>query len=127
VRRLTVVLPLVLALALVFYRGHLIPSIHLAPHTYTASEAAGKIGQYATVHGKVAEVSISQGGTIFLDFGANYPAQNFTAVIPSREVSRMIALDGYKGKSVAVTGRLDLYRGKPEIVVHSANQLKILN
>jgi len=121
------VLPLVLAVSLILFRGHLLPLIHVSPHTYSAAEAANEIGKYATVSGKVAEISISQKGTIFLDFGASYPRQSFTAVILPREAPRLVGLDSYKGRAVAITGRLDLYRGKPEIIVRSVRQVKLVN
>ncbi len=113
-------------LALVLYRGHLLPSLHLRPHTYPSSEAASAIGRYATVEGTVAEVSASEKGTVFLDFGSDYPHQDFTAVIPAREASRLVALSSYKGRALDVTGRIDRYQGKPEIVVDSVQQLRLV-
>ena len=113
-------------LALVLYRGHLLPHFHLSPYTYPSSEAAQEIGRYATVEGTVAEVSATESGTVFLDFGDGYPNQDFTAVIPAREAGQLVALSSYKGRSMDVTGRIDRYRGKPEIVVDSLHQLRFI-
>lgn len=113
-------------LALVLYRGHLLPYLHLSPRTYPSSEAAKEIGRYATVEGTVAEVSASEKGTVFLDFGSGYPHQDFTAVIPAREAGQLVALSSYKGRSLDVTGRIDRYRGKPEIMVDSLHQLRLV-
>ena len=50
--------------------------------TYSASEAAKHVGETATVADKVANVFESKAGNIFLNFGARYPNQVFTAFIP---------------------------------------------
>jgi hypothetical protein len=126
-KRISFIALLILAVALIAYRGHLLPLIHGAPRTYSFSHASKEVGKYATITGKVAEVSISETGTVFLDFGGAYPNQSFTAVIPAGESSSFIELGAYRGRSVDVTGRVHLYRGKPEIVVRSQHQLKLLN
>jgi hypothetical protein len=50
--------------------------------TYSASEAAKHVGETATVVDKVANVFESKVGNVFLNFGARYPKQVFTAFIP---------------------------------------------
>lgn len=126
-RRAAYIVPLVLILALFLFRSHLIDLIRPAPGTYPTTEAAKQIGHYDTIVGKVAEVSMSQKGTVFIDFDAAYPKQTFTAVIPARDVGRFAGLTEFRNRKIGVTGRLDLFKGKPEIVVDSPRQLKIIN
>src|SRR2546425_6948762 len=45
------------------------------------SAAAGYVGQSVTVEGTVASITVLRTGTTFLNFGAAYPSQTFTAVI----------------------------------------------
>ena len=55
---------------------------------YTDREAAAHVGQTATVVGTVASVFRSKGGNVYVNFGADYPRQTFTAVAlaPRREL-----------------------------------------
>lgn len=124
-KRAAYLLPLVLIVPLFLFRSHLLSLIHITPHSYTAAEAPKEVGRYVTIVGRVAEVSMSQKGTVFIDFTAPYPRQSFTAVVYAHEVPRFIGLSGYRGLTVSVTGRVDLYNGKPEIVVRSPDQLKL--
>lgn len=126
-KRIVYIVPLLLIVALFFFRSHLIDLVRPAPGVYSTTEAAKQIGHYDTIIGKVAEVSISQKGTVFIDFDQAYPKQSFTAVIPARDVGRFGGLDGFRNHKVGVTGRLDLFNGKPEIVVSSPGQLKLVD
>ena len=56
------------------------PAPALGAGTYTDREAAAHVGQTATVVGTVASVFRSKGGNVYVNFGADYPRQTFTAV-----------------------------------------------
>lgn len=124
-KRTAYLLPLVLIVPLFLFRTHLLSLIHITPHSYPAAEAPKEVGKYVTLVGRVAEVSMSQTGTVFLDFSDPYPGQSFTAVVFADKVPRFVGLSGYRGLTLSVTGHVDLYRGKPEIVVRSPEQLKL--
>lgn len=126
-KRSIYLLPLLLIVPLFLFRSHLISLIRLPTRSYPAAEASKEVGSYVTLIGRVAEVSMSSHGTVFIDFSAPYPHQSFTAVVFARKLQRFAGLTGYRGLRVAVTGRVDLYHGKPEIVLRSQNQLKIEN
>lgn len=96
-----------------------------APATYTAVEAAQHIGETATVSDKVDGFHQSGKGNIFLNMGGRYPNQAFTAFIPSSAASNIPSPQQYEGKRVSVSGKIALYRGKPEIIVTSPTQLKM--
>ncbi|HYV94124.1 MAG TPA: hypothetical protein VE978_20270 [Chitinophagales bacterium] len=61
-------------------------------------------------------------GTIFLNLGDAFPNQTFTVVIPGSDAGKFTT--DYKGESICVTGRLELYKGKREIVVSEPKQIK---
>jgi DNA/RNA endonuclease YhcR with UshA esterase domain len=91
-----------------------------------ANEAAAHVNEYATVEGVVAKVFTSKNGNTFLNIGATYPNQTFTGWIPnSSPVKDSALLDGIEGKHVKITGRIEIYKGKPEIRINAASQLEI--
>lgn len=66
----------------------------------------------------------SSGQPTFLDMGAPYPNQPLVVVIWGDERSHFsYPLESLKGKSICVSGRVTLYRGKPEIVVSDEKQI----
>jgi len=71
----------------------------------------------------VAKVFTSKSGNTFLNIGAAYPNQTFTGWIPP--VSKSPTLAGIEGKRVKITGRVELYKGKPEIRINAASQLEV--
>jgi len=87
------------------------------------SQAASHVGQMVTVEGTVASVHTTRTGTTFLNFGAAYPNQTFTAVIFRSAASRFPDPQQWSGKEVRVTGQVRLYRGKPEIILEEPSQV----
>ena len=74
----------------------------------------------------MAKVFTSKSGNTFLNIGAAYPNQTFTCWIPpASPVSKSAALSDIEGKRVKITGRIELYKGKPEIRIDVASQLEI--
>jgi DNA/RNA endonuclease YhcR with UshA esterase domain len=64
-------------------------------------------------------------GNIFLNMGGKYPNQAFTAFIPAGSASQFPNAQQYDGKTVAVTGKIQLYKGKPEIILNSPSQISV--
>lgn len=62
-------------------------------------------------------------GNIFLNMGGKYPNQTFTAFIPSDSAARFSNPQQYEGRTVSVSGKIALYKGKPEIIVNSPSQI----
>jgi hypothetical protein len=55
-----------------------------------------------------------------------YPNQTFTGWIPpASRVSKSPILSGIGGKHVNVTGRIEMYKGKPEIRINAAEQIEV--
>jgi len=91
-----------------------------------ANEAAAHIGQYATVEGVVAKVFTSKSGNTFLNIGHTYPNQVFTGWIQTASpVNKSPMLSGIEGKHVKITGRIEMYKGKPEIRINAASQVEM--
>jgi hypothetical protein len=61
-----------------------------------------------------------------LSMAAAYLNQTFTGRIPpASPVSKSPMLSCIEGKRVKITGRIELYKGKPEIRIDVASQLEI--
>jgi DNA/RNA endonuclease YhcR with UshA esterase domain len=91
-----------------------------------ANEAAAHVNEYATVEGVVAKVFTSKSGNTFLNIGATYPNQTFTGWIPpASPVNKSPVLSAIEGKHVKITGRIEMYKGKPEIRINAAEQLEV--
>jgi DNA/RNA endonuclease YhcR with UshA esterase domain len=86
-------------------------------------EAAKHVGETATITGTVDGVHQSGKGNIFLNMGGKYPNQAFTAFIPSSSAAQFSNSQQYEGRTVSVSGKITLYKGKPEIIVNSPSQI----
>jgi DNA/RNA endonuclease YhcR with UshA esterase domain len=100
-------------------------SIIAQSSNYTPVEAAKHVGETATITGMVDGVHQSGKGNIFLNVGGKYPNQAFTAFIPSASAAQFSNPQQYEGRTVAVSGKITLYKGKPEIIVNSPSQISV--
>jgi DNA/RNA endonuclease YhcR with UshA esterase domain len=102
-------------------------SITLFAQTSTVipdTEAEKHIGQNVTVEGVVTAVSTSRKGNTFINFGGVYPNQTFTGWIPAgTPLATDNSISTLQGKKIKITGRIELYHGKPEIRVLSKSQI----
>jgi DNA/RNA endonuclease YhcR with UshA esterase domain len=92
------------------------------------SEAVEYVGKNVEVRGLVVSVTISPLGTACISFGREYPDQTFAGFIAAG--SKMAAdqrVAALQGKIIGITGIIELYEGKPEIKVTSADQFKDLD
>lgn len=86
------------------------------------------MGDSVTLIGKVASgryFAQGEGSPTLLNLGAPYPNQLLTVVIRSaarKEFSGAPEKD-LLNKDVKVTGKVELYKGKPQVVVYKAAQL----
>jgi hypothetical protein len=99
------------------------PTAPPTPGVYTDRDAAAHVGQIATVVGTVVSVFRSKGGNVYVNFGAEYPRQTFTAVVLASSGRWAEALDSLPGKRVGVRGRIVSYRGRVEIVLTGPGQI----
>jgi len=92
---------------------------------YTAAEAGKHVGEIATITDKVDGVHQSGKGNIFLNLGGKNPNQIVTVFIPAASVGDFPNPQQYEGKTVAVSGKITLYQGKPEIIMTNVSQIII--
>lgn len=95
------------------------------PTVIAAEDAADHVGEYVTVVGRVADVFTSDNENTFLNFGAAYPRQVFSATVFERFASGFNDLHGLEGRRVRITGTIRLYRNRPQIILESPSQLKV--
>jgi len=55
--------------------------------------------------------------------GGKYPNQAFTVFIRSSSAAQFPNPQQYEGRTVSVSGKITLYKGKPEIIVNSPSQI----
>lgn len=81
----------------------------------------------AVVRGVVLDVGKTKdGGITFLNF-SHAKKQGFVAVVFRRSYGQFPdGLEQYKGKTVEVSGRITEFRQQPQIVLESAEQLKVV-
>ena len=88
-------------------------------------EAANYVGENKCVRGRVVRLFTSSKKTTFLDFCQDYKTCPFSVVIFGSDLPNFHNLKQYEGKRVEVSGLVRTYRGRPEIIVSSQNQIKI--
>jgi micrococcal nuclease len=95
-----------------------------------AAEAAAHAGQRATVCGLVADSRwLGPGRFTFLNLGRPYPDQDLTVVIRDgdRTAFPVPPEKAYREREICVTGRIEIYRGAPQIVVRGPEAIAILD
>lgn len=98
--------------------------------TISASEASEHIGTVAEVCGDVVSVDFIQeieGRPTFINFGEEYPNQEFTAVIWFENLHQWQTPPDqtYQNREVCVTGQIQDHEGTPQIVVKRNTQLEL--
>jgi hypothetical protein len=94
----------------------------------SASEAKDHTGETATVCGNVVNTHYAarnKGSPTFLNLDEPYPRQIFTILIWGSDRPKFGDPETkYRNKRVCVTGMIKNYRGVPEIVADSPDQIK---
>lgn len=93
--------------------------------TISPAQAVEYAGQEVVLEGVVSQVSVSGKGTTFLNFGGVYPNEVFYAVIFANNSDLFPGVENLEGRNVAVTGMIEIYKGKPEILLTSPDQLEL--
>jgi hypothetical protein len=96
-----------------------------APVRIPASEAKANVGTNAIVTGKIAEVN-KAAALVRLNFDNPFPKQTFTAVIFSDKTNLFPEIEKLQDKTVEVSGKINAYRERPQIILTSTNQLKVI-
>lgn len=112
----------------------LLPSLSsMAADSVTPEEAAKMVGKEVTVEFKV-QTTGGAANKVFLNSDSDHrSAKNFTIVLEKAAQDELAKdkidrpRDHYKGKTVQVTGKVELFKDKPQIKVTKAKQIKIID
>ncbi|HEY4110060.1 S1/P1 nuclease [Puia sp.] len=85
-----------------------------------AKDAAAHVGETVTVTAKVFGYKALDGLTL-VNLGAAFPDQPLTVVLRGEATGMAKEIDG---KMIRVTGKVEMYKGKPEIVVRDAKMIE---
>ena len=102
--------------------------VQAADKSLTTVEAKNHVGERATVCGVAASIHYaaqSQGTPTFINLDKTYPNQVFTILIWGEDLAKFDKPASWEGKRICATGTITLYRGSPEIVAKSSNQIAI--
>lgn len=104
----------------------------MAQKTIRLDEVMHHVGDTVTVKGKIFSskyLETAKGTPSFINVGGLFPNQLLTIVIFG-EARNKLGFDPtdkkYNGGMAVVTGKIELYKGKPQIVVNDRSQLQIL-
>lgn len=100
----------------------LFPQAKISP-----AKAKTNIGKDVIVNGKIDQVVKTAAGNYFLIMGGKFPNNKFMAVIFKPDAKKFGRLNTYEGKEVEISGKVREYEGKPEIILHSLHQIKIID
>jgi micrococcal nuclease len=103
-------------------------SLAFSADTISPEEAINHIGQQATVCGKVASTHFSsrtKGQPTFINLNRPYPNQIFTILIWGLDRSKFPGApeNYYSNKRICVSGKIQQFKGAPEIIARNANQI----
>ena len=93
--------------------------------TYSTSEAKDHINENAVVKGYVADVVIRD-RVSYLNFDKKYPKNTFSGVIFEDKFKEVGDLGIYKNQNIEIKGKITIYKEKPQIIITSKNQIKLL-
>jgi micrococcal nuclease len=105
-----------------------IGSITSAQTSIAAKDASKHLNETVTITDKIYSTKLIQNSKmVLLDLGGAHPHEYLTVVIKGENRSKFNDKpeEYYKGKQVIVTGKVIDYKGKPEIIVNSPDELKI--
>ena len=71
------------------------------------------------------DLSLRELRTTFINFGGRYPNHVFYAVIFRKSQDQFSGIHALEGKAVAVSGTIEFYKGKPQIILHSPDQIEL--
>ena len=105
-------------------------SITFAQESITPEDAAKFIGQQKTVCGTVASAHFAakvKGQPTFINLDKPYPNQVFAVLIWGSDRGKFEQSPEtlYSGKEICVTGMIQSYQGRPEIIVKEPSQIKV--
>src|SRR6185436_683414 len=96
--------------------------------TTTPDSAKYFEGSLKTVCGTVSNTDIGHSVAIFINFGRPFQLSDFMAVIFATDTAKFTQYkpeEYLSDKFICVSGTIKMYKGKPEIIVKSPDQIRI--
>lgn len=96
------------------------PAFQISPE-----QASQYVGEQVTVIGTIDHVYTSAQGNLFINFCEEYRSCDFSAVIFSKDQHRFDALPSnlWAGREVQITGGIQIFEGRPEIMIIDQEQI----
>jgi DNA/RNA endonuclease YhcR with UshA esterase domain len=113
---------LIPSLGLIF--GSVLAVVPARAETISPADVKAHAGQTVTVEAAISDVHTGRSGVTFIDVGGRFPDNDFTAVIFAGDATKFPNTSALDGKTVVISGPVQLYQGRPEIILKSADQLK---
>jgi hypothetical protein len=88
-------------------------------------DAGPHAGETGCVSGRVLKVFTSGGGNTFFDFCEDYHACPFSSVIFSSDKQKFGDLQSLAGRQIEIRGRITVYQGRLEIIIHDPEQIRM--
>jgi hypothetical protein len=88
------------------------------------AEAPKRIGQTTCIRGTVVKVTRTESGTHFLNFCDDWQKCPFSAVVFAKDLRQVGDVRNLEGKEIEIHGQIQLYQGRPEVMVRDSRQLK---
>ena len=99
-----------------------VTAVSLSQDTISSKDAKDFIGETKIVRGIVGSIFVSNKGTVLINFDEAYPNATFVAVI--KPVNNGVSYaDVKKGSIMTITGKIEEYKGKPEIILNDQSQI----
>lgn len=97
-------------------------------NSITPDSAKYHIDELTTICGIVSGTHTTATQTTLINFGNPFPNNSFTAAIMAKDTAKFSEYNpirNLENLKVCVTGRIRMYKDKPEIILKSANQIRI--
>jgi len=91
----------------------------------STGDAKNHVNENAIVRGYVADV-VEREKVAYLNFDKKYPKNSFSAVIFDDKFSEVGELNIYKNQNVEIKGTITIYKDKPQIIITSKNQIRLI-
>jgi hypothetical protein len=92
----------------------------------SALDATNYIDQEVVVTDRVAQVAF-RATVVLMNLNKKYPESPLTCVVRNQETNKFPDLGAYFGRRLEVTGRIINFQGRPEIILTSSTQIKLLD
>lgn len=91
----------------------------------TSKEVKLHVGDSLIIKGYIADIYLGE-KVAYLNFENKFPKNIFSCAIFSGKFGEFGDLSDYKNKNVEVYGRISVFKGKPQVILNSVKQIKII-